>query len=48
LTAGLGSALAWAAVLTTLLALGTLARARMVAPLSLRSAMHASRMRRPG
>jgi len=49
LTAGFGaSSLAWAAVLTLLLALVTLARARLAAPLALRSAMHASRMRRPG
>lgn len=49
LTAGLGgSTVAWAAVLTLLLALVVLARARMAEPLALRSAMRASRMRRPG
>jgi hypothetical protein len=48
LTAGLASSVAWAAVLTLLLGLVVLARARMAAPLALRSAMHASRMRRPG
>ncbi len=49
LTAGLnGSTVAWASVLTLLLALVVLARARMAEPLALRSAMHASRMRRPG
>ncbi|HEY7199092.1 MAG TPA: hypothetical protein VIC57_02715 [Candidatus Dormibacteraeota bacterium] len=47
-TAGLGAALAWAAASTLLLVLVTLARARVAAPLALRSAMHASRMRRPG
>jgi hypothetical protein len=49
LTAGAGAtSLAWAAVLTLLLALVVLARARTAAPLALRSATHASRMRRPG
>ncbi|TMC06676.1 MAG: hypothetical protein E6J41_17945 [Chloroflexi bacterium] len=48
LTAGLVASVAWVAVLTLLLALVVLARARMAAPLALRSAMHASRMRRPG
>ncbi len=49
LMAGLsGSTVPWAAVLTLLLALVVLARARMAEPLALRSAMHASRMRRPG
>jgi hypothetical protein len=48
LTAGLAASVAWAAALTLLVALVVLARARMTAPLALRSAMHASRMRRPG
>jgi hypothetical protein len=48
LTAGLAPSAAWAAVLTLLVALVVMARARMAAPLALRSATHASRMRRPG